>query len=655
MHRRDFSVLAPRPSSPEERNVFRVTGFSVALVGLFFLLMGRLWLLQIVRGETYRSFAEEHRSRTVRTVAPRGAVVDAKGRVIVANRAQFSVFLHLDALPQSKKKPKAKQKGELAPPDPVTETYLDRVAKLVEVSRAELDETIAAKRGRPTDPVPIRENINRHLMARLYERQDSLQGISIEVVPVRTYPMKSRAAHVLGYTAAITRDDFEKNDALKAYPDQKKYRPGDVIGRTGIEKTYDLLLRGTSGSESFEVDARGRRRNDVAREVAEAGATLHLTLDETVQEAAEKALAGRSGAVVAVDPRDGRVLALVSAPSYDLTWRTHPFTKAELDQFIAPGEMNRALRAFPPGSIYKIITSAAGIGEGKIGEGTSYSCAGSLLIGVSHRQRCHGTHGSVGLTDALAVSCDVFFYRVGMNLGADKMADWSRRFGLDDATGIDLPDEMGGIIPDTQWKASWSKKVNEKRGWHESPQWFPGDSANMAIGQGFVTVTPLQMALVSSAIANGGTIYEPRVVLKATAADNPKNVLYQLKPTVHSELKLTPAQLVRIQRGMRACVTSGTSRAAEVGGGILVYGKSGSAEKRGGQDHGATYGWFTCYAEREGKPAEIAVCAMLEPAQGQNYHGGEVAAPIARQVISAYYFGLKNPTVAAKPSGRRRR
>lgn len=635
--RRHFSPRAPRPSVPEERHAYRVAGFGGVLVLLFSLLLGRLWLLQVVRGETYRTLAQENRGRTVRTTAPRGTIVDASGKVMVSNRAQFSVFLHLDELPQSKRKPKLK-KGAKKPPDPVTEAYLDQVAKLVEVSRKELDETILAKSGRSGDPVPIRENIDRHLMARLYERRDNLQGISIEIVPVRTYPQKNHAAHILGYTAAVTNEDF-KNKTLQAYPDNKKYRSGDSIGRTGVEKTYDLLLRGTAGSESFEVDARGRRRKEVAHESPEAGATLHLTIESRVQEAAEKALGGRSGAVVALDPRNGRVLALVSAPSYDLNWRTHPFTQQELEQFIQPGEMNRALRAFPPGSTYKIVTSAAGLGEGKIGEGTGYFCSGSLLIGKGRRQKCHGSHGGVGLTNALAVSCDVYFYHVGMNLGADNMAEWARRFGLDHATNIDLPDESGGTIPDQKWKARWADQVNRRRGWNESPRWFPGDSANAAIGQGFVTATPLQIAQVSAVIANGGTVYEPRVVEKATAVDDPSHILYKVAPKVHGELKLAPALINQIRRGMRACVTSGTGHSAEVGGGIQVYGKSGSAEKKGGQAHGATYGWFTCYAMREGMPAEIAVCVMLEPVAGQNYHGGEVAAPVARQVISAYYSG----------------
>jgi len=638
--RQRFTPLPTPAVVTDELNPLRVSGFSALLGGLFFLLIARLWLLQIVRGDAFHEEAAENRSRVVRTIAPRGIIVDAKGRLLVTNGTQFSVYLHLDQMPRSAKRPKAKVKGEPPPPDPVTEAYKDRVAQLVEITRAELDKTIVAKQGAISEPIPIRDNIDRHLMARLYERQDDLQGISVEVVPVRKYPVASHATHILGYTALVSADDL-KNKDLEDYPDEKRYRGGDYIGRAGVEKSYDELLRGTSGMESFEVDARGRRRKEVAREPAQAGATLTLTVDQTIQEAAEKALGGRAGAVVAVDPRDGRVLAMVSAPTYDLSWRTQRFSDDDYTKFVAPGEMNRAMRPFPPGSTFKIITSAAGLGEGKIGDGTYYTCSGVLPIGKGKPKKCDAVHGTIGLTDALAHSCDIFYYHVGMNLGVEKMALWARRFGLDHASGIDLPGEMGGIIPDAEWKAHWAASVNKKKGWHESPMWFPGDSANTAIGQGFVTATPLQMALVASAIANGGTVFEPRVVAKATAPNDPKDVLYQLTPKVHSELKLTPEQIDRIRRGMRACVTSGTGRSAEVGCGIRVYGKTGSAEKQSGKDKGANYGWFTCYGLHEGQPSEIAVCVMLEPVKGQNFHGGEVAAPVARQVIEAYYFKAK--------------
>lgn len=638
--RQRFTPLPTPQVVTDELSPVRLGGFGAILGGLFLVLIARLWLLQVVRGDAYHEKATDNRNRVVRTTAPRGIIVDAQGRTLVTNGAQFSVFLHLDLLPRSPKPPRAKKKGDIPPPDPITEAYKDRVAELVEVTRAELDKTIASKQGAISEPIPIRENIDRHLMARLYERQDDLQGISVEVVPVRKYPVASHATHVLGYTAPCSLDDL-KDPNLDDYPEEKRYRSGDFIGRAGIEKSYDLLLRGTSGMESFEVDARGRRHKETSRESAEAGATLTLTIDQTVQEAAEKALGGRAGAVVAIDPRDGRVLAMVSAPTYDLNWRTLRFSDEDYQKFVAPGEMNRAMRPFPPGSTFKIITSAAGLGEGKIGDGTSYTCSGVLPIGKGKPKKCDAIHGTIGLTDALAHSCDIFYYHVGMNLGVEKMALWARRFGLDHASGIDLPGEMGGIIPDAEWKAKWATSVNEKKGWHESPQWFPGDSANTAIGQGFVTATPLQMALVASAIANGGTVFEPRVVAKATAANDPNNVVYQLAAKVHSEIKLTPEQVDRIRRGMRACVTSGTGRSAEVGGGIRVYGKTGSAEKQSGKDKGANYGWFTCYGLREGQPAEIAVCAMLEPVKGQNFHGGEVAAPIARQVIEAYYFKVK--------------
>ncbi|MBB6049553.1 penicillin-binding transpeptidase domain-containing protein [Armatimonas rosea] len=671
--RRRFTPLPTAPLPSEEISMGRVLGMGGTLAVLFALLIGRLWLLQMVRGDEYRERALLNRSRTMRTTAPRGIIKDSKGRTLVANATQFAVFLRPDEMPRPAKLPKVKTaKGKKGagktpaspeptvdvplnpvtdkPLDPVTKAYLEQVARLVEVPVEVLFTTIKKKRGMPNDPIPIRENIDRGLMARLYEHQDDLPGLAVEVVPIRSYPFPNLATHILGFTGSVSSDEL-KDEKIVAYPPEKKYRSGDLIGKQGLERFYDLYLRGTLGNEAFEVDGKGRRRKEIGKVPAKAGATLVLALDKQVQDVAEKMLVGKVGAVVALDPRDGSVLAMASTPTYDLNLRTQRLTNEEYKTKVGGGETNRAISPFPPGSTFKLITSVAGLAEEKITPYSTITCAGGKFIGKQWK-RCDGTHGGIELTGAIARSCDTYFYTVGERLGPTKLAAWGHKFGLGETPTLDMPvySWSQGIVPDPTYKkkkaAGWNRRFANKM----SPQWMGGDTANMSIGQGDVNATPLQMASVAATIANGGTVWEPHFVKKAVDADDPTQVLYEVQPKVVSTLGVKSSVLEAVRQGMRACVQSGTSTKAQVGGGIEVAGKSGSAEKRGGRGggKGANYGWFTCYAQRHGEPATIAVCVFLEPTKGENYYGGDAAAPIAREVIQAHF--RKDTPPAEKPT-----
>jgi penicillin-binding protein 2 len=409
---------------------------------------------------------------------------------------------------------------------------------------------------------------------------------------------------------------------------------------------YDAYLRGTLGSERFEVDGRGRRRKEMGEVPAKAGDTLVLALDARVQEAAEKALGGNPGAVVAIDPRNGHILAMASGPTYDLNLRTRPMTTAESDMLnkdkVKRPLLNRTIARFPPGSTFKIITMAAGLATGKLPGGVD--CHGSFPMGGGKPKKCHGTHGSVSPTSAFAQSCDIFYYKAGERIGDVKLAEWAGKFGLGKVTGLDFPYEKAGTIPTKKWVTEELKEG-----------WWRGNLYDMAIGQGYDEATPLQIALVAATIANGGTIWQPHLVDRVVDSDDPKQVLLENKPVELGKLGLSKDHIGQIQRAMRSVVESGTGKAAAVSG-IEVYGKTGTAETG---VSAKTHGWFTGYAARRGEAPSIAVCVFREALKsGDHYHGGDVCAPAAHHVIETYFSSEPTTPPVPKPTpapSRRRR
>lgn len=600
---------------------WRVRVFAIILGAMIAVLLGRLWYLQILNGEEYREKADGSRKRQVRLFPPRGIIQDSKGRDIVINDRQLTVFIDPANFPKKEAERNA---------------ILDRLATLVGKSRQDLEAAWKKNKGGPSDPVPLISGIDQHTYAQISdnklgsEDQTPLTGIEVYPEPLRRYPYGAVAPHVVGYIGPISQDELAKKEIK-----DEGYRSGDFIGKAGIEKQYDALLNGVAGSKYGETDARGRWIRDLEYEEPKPGATLRLSLDIELQKVAETALGDRHGAVVALDPRDGRVLAMVSYPRYDPNLLAHrPLNPKVYADQIQPGEFNRATMAMQaPGSTFKIVTAAAGLSLDCISASTYYTCNGGIQLGPTFK-RCHGTHGSVNLNSALAKSCDVYFYQAGFNIRPDRMAEWStEHFGIGQTTGIDLPSEKKGTMPSPEWQ----KKMNRTDG-----RWYPGMTANVAIGQGAVLTTPLQMALVVSAIANGGTIYAPRVLLDAK--DWEGKTVYQMEPQVMRKLDLSPSDISLIAQGLRTVVTGGTAKAAEIPG-IGVAGKTGTAEQKGqkGMGEHANDAWFVCYAPFE-KPT-IAICVYLE-SHGQSYHGGEHAAPIAKKVMEKY-FGINS----AAPQG----
>jgi penicillin-binding protein 2 len=595
----------------QEVSPLRLRLFALVVAVLFTSLVARLWYVQVLQGDTMRDRAESNRRKRVRSVAPRGAIVDAKGRTLVTNSAQFTVFVDASDLPKNKAE---------------RQEVLNRLAGILGMTLDKLEAVMKRNKFGPNTPIPVAEGVNHQVLATIEENRLLLPGVDADVEPVRRYPNGATIAHVLGYIGPIDKE-LEREEVKKL-----GYQPGDFIGKDGIEKQYDAYLRGDDGGVWYEVDAKGRRQREFARDEPVPGATLKLALDLEVQKTAEKLLAGKKGAVVAVDPRDGRVLAMVSTPSFDPNWfAKRPRDVEEYRKNVAPGLFSLAMKAeMPPGSTYKIVTAAAGLATGEIGPNSYVSCGGGMSFGSGYFKHCHSTHGSVNLETALAASCDVFFYRVGLNVQPDPLAAWAEKFGLGQKSGIDLPWEQEGYIPNKERHRKLAIKMK-----NPDTGWYPGMTANVAIGQGEVLTTPLQMALVAGAIGNGGTVYEPRVVQEAFSAADGK-VVYRVQPKVSHTLGLTPEQIRYIAQGLRSVVAGprGTSHSANLAS-IAVAGKSGSAELRGtGGGRGATHAWFVCYAPYD-KPT-IAMCVFLQ-SEGQNYHGGADAAPIARTVLAKYF------------------
>lgn len=633
-------VAAPESAPEAFAPVARVRWLAASSFLILLVLAARLYYLQVMLGDRYHDQADSNRTRTVRSTAPRGVVTDCDGNFLVSNTAQFTVFVDPDELPK-------------APAE--REAVLNRLAGIVGLSADDLAELkdktgtadtpngISAKEARRSkrraqEPVAVAEGVDKYLLAKIGENEWQLPGVIKAVDPVRSYNKETFAAHLLGYIGPVTEDDL-KNPDVRA----RGYRAGDFIGKDGVEKTYDKLLSGTEGDIDYEIDARGRRKRQLADHPPTIGATLKLTIEREVQQAAEDGLKGKIGAAVALDPHTGAVLAMASAPNFDPNQLARRPLLSRTWQVISDKKttplVNRAIAAAePPGSTFKIITSAAALGTGTISPSTSFVCGGGMMIG-HYFKHCDGEHGVVDLKRGLAQSCDSYYYHVGINSGPDAIADWASKFGIGKPTGVDLPHEQHGRMPTRAWRR---KAAVRYKG---DPAWYPGDTANIAIGQGDIIATPLQIAALSEAIANHGTIYKPYVVASATNIN--REVIYRAKPVVASKLPLSPANLQAIAEGLRAVVTSGTSKAAEIPG-IAVAGKSGTPEKKSqatGQN--TTLAWFTCYAPYENP--QIVVCVLIySAAGGEHLHGGVAAAPLAKAMILAH-MGRAKRGMGAKP------
>lgn len=586
----------------------RLPLFTALVTLVFSLLVMRLYYLQVVRGQHFRRLAEENRISSIRVRAPRGIVYDRHGNVLATNRPSFSVSLDLAAVRE-------------------LDATVDAVAAALALDREELRRKVRASNSyRRFEPVRVKDDVGRQEVAALETLRYEFPGVLIEVEPRRSYPHGTLASHVLGYVGQISPAE------LKARADLG-YRMGDHIGKMGIEKELDAELKGRDGFQQMEVDSIGRGIKVLSSIPPVPGHSVTLTLDLALQQAAEEALGGAAGAVVAIDPRDGSVLAAASSPAIDPNAFSHGLSQPEWERLSSDPRhplQNRIVQAqYPPGSVFKILTAVAALESGQITPATSFYCRGALRYG-NRDFRCwkRGGHGEVSLHRALVESCDVYFYQVGLKTGIDEIARAARLFGLGKPTGVGLGGEAPGLIPDSAWKL-------RARG----EPWYSGETLSAAIGQGYDLVTPVQAAQLAATVANGGTVRRPRLIRRVV--DGSGKVLRSGPAVAEHAIELGPGTLAAVRRGLWGVVNEpgGTGAAVRVPG-LSVAGKTGTAQvvrMPGRGDRGAVPGgaerfkdhaWFVCYAP-EGS-GRVAIAVIVE----HGGHGGSTSAPIARRLLA---------------------
>ncbi|MCK6496082.1 penicillin-binding protein 2 [bacterium] len=625
---RQLSYPADRTKNPDQINertrdvlLVRADGMRLFILILFGILVFRLYSLQFLSRERFEDQARKNVEKKVITDPVRGRILDRAGNLLVSNEPYFRLVLDRswgghgsDGISAQEARRGILRVGELL--DWQVEHTEQKLALLKDVYRGWVDEKNRSASGY----VILEDRLEFPEMVLIREHSRELPGIRIEEGERRKYYQGRLACHILGYTGPIQREDFL---ALK----EQGYRMTDWIGRDGLERAQDEVLRGKRGVSWQRRYATNLVEEEILskRVPPTPGEDLFLSLDLGMQSYAESLLAEKTGAIAAVDPRNGQVLALASSPGFNLElFRGGIQPKDYQDLLSAPGKLfvDRAIGkgggGYPPGSVFKIVTTIAGLEEGIITTGTNFHCSGGIPVG-RHFKRCHkrSGHGSLDLYGAFRGSCDVFYYRVGERLGPEVLARYSRGLGLGSKTG--LPPELhetAGLVPDPGWKI-----VNSKYG-----GWGLGDTLNTAIGQGFLLVTPLQIAMLTAYVANGGHLLKPQLVSHRRNASG--EITWQAEAVARESIPVSSETIRIVQECMRRVVNEpgGTGRAAHLKE-IVVAGKTGTAEHY----KKPSDAWFCCYAPFEAP--EVAVAVAIEGGG----HGGATSAPIARKFLE-YFF-----------------
>jgi penicillin-binding protein 2 len=571
------------------------------IVSLFLLggIGSRLAYLQLIQGDRNRQLAENNRIRLIPKQPVRGNIFDRKGKILASSRLSHAVYLW----------PIARKRAEWP-------STLKNLSKILNIPADEIQKRLEQAGYNSPSLIRIARGISPAQITALAEYSNELEGVEVDIEAVRDYPNGDMAAHVLGYTG-------EMNDKELAQRKAQGYRIGDIIGQMGVESAFEGKLRGEWGGQQVEVDGAGQVLRILGQKQAKAGKDVHLTLDLRVQKAAEAALGNRKGAIVAIDPNNGAILAMVSRPTFDpniFSTRITPDTWKQLQSKDHPF-VNRSLRGFPPASTFKIVTTTAGIESGKYSPKTILQTYAAINIGgTTFGDWNHAGFGPLGFVGAMAWSSDTFFYQIGRGVGGPTLIEWTRKYGFGQKTGIELEsEEAPGLVADDAWKR---KRFN----W----EWTVGDSVNMSIGQGFLQTTPLQVAVMFAVPANGGYRVKPHLL-----KDDEESKTWRVS------LNMKPETVKVLQKGLREVITGGTGKALNVPHLPPISGKSGTAEAPPGKSHA----WFGAYGPTD-KP-EIVIVAFAEHSGGG---GGKVAAPMVREVMEAY-FNRKPPAPATdKPA-----
>ncbi|MBF0254329.1 MAG: penicillin-binding protein 2 [Candidatus Omnitrophica bacterium] len=552
----------------------------------FVVLAAHLFKMQVLDHAHYLAQSESNRIRPVILEAPRGLIYDRRGEELVTNRLNFDCYI----IPA--------EAGEYL------RDALVMLSGILGTPEAELRQVYEKRKDRSDRAVLLAEDITKERAIRIEEEASRISGVFVKTRPVRDYLLGPSAAHVIGYIGAIGSDEYRQ---MRDYG----YILRDWVGRDGVERSYDSYLRGRHGASQFESDSRGRLLRVLSIREREQGHAVTLTIDARLQKELYKLLDGHRGAAAVMELENGGLLALASAPSYDPNIFVRPAeNRKRIREVLSDRKRplsDRAIGAeYPPGSTFKIVTSTAALASGSISGGTQFFCTGVFYIG-NFKFPCwkHSGHGIQDVRDALAHSCNVFFYQAGLKSGVERLSRMARKFGLGEATDIDLPYEKDGLVPDAGWK---------KRVMHE--KWYTGETAHLAIGQGFLLATPLQMLRAAAVVATGGKVLRPYVVSRIDRVE--------ISPRKSRHFSVDEGTLALVREGLARAVgsDSGTGQNARVEG-LKICGKTGTAQVARQEDHA----WFVGYApERDPK---AAVVVFLE----NGGHGGGDGARIAGELF----------------------
>lgn len=590
----------------------------VGLLLVVVLLGVRLWHLQIREGPYYRDLSENNRTRLVLLEPARGLIYDRRGVLLANNVPSFSLYVTLEDVKDR-------------------EVLIQQLIDLLGLDPTLVRKKMTAK-GSKLLPRKIKDRMTLRDATLVESHRLDMPGVMIQVESQRNYPGGVTAAHLLGYVGEISADQLEKPEFLDLHQ-------GSIVGQYGVEKSYDRHMRGMAGQKSVEVDALGHEKRASVVERPQAGNDLYLTIDVRLQKVAEDLLGEEHGAIVALDPNSGDILAMASRPGFDPNVLSRELTAKQWVEIVQDEGRplnNRASQGqYPPGSTFKIPMAVAALETKTMSPSNTVFCNGGYQFGkrLYHDWKASG-HGYVDLHNALVHSCDVYFYTIGQRMGIDVMAEFGKDFGLGKATGVELPSERSGIMPSTAWK---QKAKNE--------QWLPGETISAAIGQGYVTVTPLQMASLVGTVANDGVSYRPRLV--QAVMDRTSGNLQELPAVPRGKINAKPETFRVIKEALADVVTKGTATKAKSSM-VTIGGKTGTAQVaalRTGPEENIPkkfrdHAWFVAFAPVESP--KIAVAVLAE----HMGHGGAAAAPLAKEVIEAYMrLNAPVPDVTSDLSG----
>jgi penicillin-binding protein 2 len=570
----------------------RLNWLLIFIVICFSILVISLWYLQMIKGEEFKERAVENCIRALVEDAPRGRIYDRQEKLLVTNRPAVVVSIipaEVDDL----------------------EKLSERLSRIIGISPEEISQIVKNYRENPFKPVKILDDCNTKKIIEIEERKDELKGVVLEVKPRRDYLYHDFAAHSLGYVGEIDKEELQQFG-------NPKFQGGDIIGKAGLEKYYDDILRGEKGGKEVEVDALGQEIATLLYQKPVPGKDLVLTIDRDLQLYGENLLFGKKGSIIVSDPNSGEILALVNRPSFSPNIFANGISSSDWQRLSSDADYpltNRSVQGvYSPGSIFKVVTAIVALEEGVTDRKRKIYCSGSFELAdqvfICWRET---GHGSLSIVDGIAHSCNIYFYTLGKDLGIERFNKYLQKFGLGEKTGIDLPAEAIGTIPSAQWKKREVKEI-----------WFPGDTINLSIGQGYLLLTPLQVHNLITTIATEGEVYKLHLAKKIISVDG--NTVEEIKPEIYRKVDFSSDTFKIIKEGLRQTILKGTGWRVNIKE-LAVAGKTGTAQN----PQGETHAWFIGFAPYE--DPEICITIFLE----NGGEGGEVATPIARAMLEKYF------------------